>query len=306
MNTDKDNKNLDKLITSAISRDNLKFDFNKWKQNHKIEIEIFNSQGKLANTTFNIDEPNIRKMTSWRRIGYIAAAFLIISSLAACFILYEKVTRLKDELEITRSNVKAAQANEKVTINFYLREHEDLIAHKASFNSVASQPAMMDVNESDIMYYEFIHDRTENMNPGIIVRGPSSQDQFNTSQKPAISNGHTLTLSEARELADFNLVSPSWLLPCYRLDQIRMIEGRDAIQILYTNGINSISLFEQSLDGKRRLSQHDFREYAVYNNTEQKGMTILAWRDNSLSYVLIGNTELSQLMDIAQSINAVK
>jgi hypothetical protein len=144
------------------------------------------------------------------------------------------------------------------------------------------------------------------MHPGIIVRGPLSKGQISPPKAPVISNGHTLSLSEAKETTNFNLVAPSWLLPCYRLDQIRIIEGRDALQLLYTNGINSVSLFEQALDGQRGLSRQDFREYAVYRNSEQSGGTILAWRDNALSYVLIGNTELSQLMDMAQSIKATK
>jgi len=144
------------------------------------------------------------------------------------------------------------------------------------------------------------------MSPGIIVRGPSSQQEIDSPEALAISNGHTLTLSEARKAADFDLVSPSWLRPCYRLDQIRKIEGRDALQMLYTDGISSLSLFEQPLDGQYRLSRQDLREYAVYRNKGQTGGTILTWKDDSLSYVLIGNTELSQLMDIAQSINAIK
>jgi hypothetical protein len=115
-----------------------------------------------------------------------------------------------------------------------------------------------------------------------------------------------LTISEARETADFDLSAPSRLFPGYSLDQIRRIEDRDAMQLLYTNGIDSISLFEQPLDGQRRLGPQDFREYAVFQNKGQGGGTILAWRDNELSYVLIGNTEMSQLMDMAQSISAAK
>ncbi len=94
--------------------------------------------------------------------------------------------------------------------------------------------------------------------------------------------------------------------PGYSLDQIRRIEGRDALQLLYTDGINSVSLFEQSLDGPRGLSRQDFREYAVYRNIEQAGGTILAWKDDALSYVLIGNAEMSQLMNMAQSISVGK
>ncbi|MHC4542316.1 MAG: hypothetical protein ACYS74_21440, partial [Planctomycetota bacterium] len=76
------------------------------------------------------------------------------------------------------------------------------------------------------------------------------------------------------------------------------------LQLLYTDGINSVSLFEQPLDGQRWLEAKDFREYAVYRNAEQVGGTILAWRDDALSYVFIGNIEMSQLMDMAQSISA--
>ncbi|MBN2590451.1 MAG: hypothetical protein JXA96_11365 [Sedimentisphaerales bacterium] len=44
MNPDYKNKNLDELITNAIGRDGLKFDFNKWRNEHKKEIENFKSQ----------------------------------------------------------------------------------------------------------------------------------------------------------------------------------------------------------------------------------------------------------------------
>ena len=252
---------------------------------------------------------NIR---TWHRFqclvwaGGLAAAFLIIFSLVITLIRSKEVADLKYELELARHDAATAGTEESAVINFYVREHQDIVARHTSQSPVQPEPMQMRVSRDDVLYYELLDDQPEYMHPGIIVRGPSHRGQLKTSQTPAISNGHTLTLSEAQKASDFDLVSPSWLPPCYRLDQIRIIEGRDALQLLYTNGINSISLFEQSLDGRRGLSHHDFREYAVYNNTEQKGVTILAWRDNTLSYVLIGNAELSQLMDIAQSIKATK
>jgi len=164
----------------------------------------------------------------------------------------------------------------------------------------------MRVNQEDILYYELLDDQPEYMRPGIIVRGPSSLRQISSSESPVISNGHSLTLSEARKTAGFELQAPPWLDPGYRLDQARRIEGRDALQLLYTDGINSVSLFEQSLDGQRGLSRQDLREYAVYRNTGQAAGTILAWKDDVLSYVLIGNAEMSQLLNMAQSISAGK
>jgi len=236
----------------------------------------------------------------------IAAAFLIISFLAACFVMSGKVKDLKKELEQSRRDIALARPDDSATINLYLKEHQDLVAQHASASPAAQQPAQMRVSQHDILYYESFDDEPEYMNPGIIVRGPSSQLQTGSPEAPVISNGHTMTLSEAKETANFDVVALSWLHPYYKLDQIRRIEGRDAMQLLYTNGINSISLFEQPLDGRRGLSRQDFREYSVYQSKGQAGGTILAWRDETLSYVLIGNTEMSQLIDMAQSISAAR
>jgi len=254
---------------------------------------------------------NVWKIIVKSNAGKIAATFLLISSWAACFVLLEKVAELKDELAkrdiaLAPQNITPARNDDSATINFYFKEHQDIVAQHASANPAAAQPAQVRVNQHDILYYESFDEEPEYMSPGIIVRGPSSRQEIDYHETPSISNGHTLSLPEARKIAAFELKAPARLFPGYSLDQIRRIEGRDALQLLYTDGINSISLFEQSLDGQRGLEPKDFREYAVYQNAGQAGGTILAWRDDALSYVLIGNIEMSQLMDMARSISAGK
>jgi hypothetical protein len=254
----------------------------------------------------SVERPNIWRMILWSKAGYLAAACLIISLCLVCFVLSGKVADLQSELEQARRDVTLAQTDDSATINLYLREHRDIVARHVSFSPTRPQPAQMRVSRDDILYYEFLDDGPDFMRPGIIVRGPSSQRQISSPEAPVISNGHILNLYEARKTANFGLVAPPRFHPGYCLDQIRRIDGRDALQLLYTDGINSISLFEQSLDGQRGLSRQDFREYALYRNTEQAGGTILAWRDDELSYVLIGDPEMSQLMSMAQSISAGK
>jgi hypothetical protein len=243
------------------------------------------------------------RFTFWRKAGYLSAALLVVTSWVA-FDLRREVSDLRKELKLARQDILPAEPDDTTTINLYLKEHQDVIAQHASVSPAAPQPAQMRVSRHDILYYEFLDGGPEYMNPGIIVRGPSSQQEIGSSEAPVISNGHAMILSEARETIDFELQVLTMLHPGYELDQIRRIDGRDALQLLYTDGINSVSLFEQSLDGQQGLSREDFREYAVYRNTEQTGGTILAWRDETLSYVLIGNVEMSQLMDMAQSISA--
>jgi hypothetical protein len=254
----------------------------------------------------SVEWENIWEMIVKSKVSKIAVALLVISSWVACFVLSGKVTDLKDELEKQRRDITLARPDDTTTINLYLREHQEVVARYASTSPVTSQPAQMRVNRHDILYYEMFDDQPAYMRPGIIVRGPSSQRQISPSEAPVIFNSHTMTLTEAQKTADFDLVLPSWLHPGYKLGQIRRIEGHDALQLLYTDGINSVSLFEQPLDGQRGLSRRDFREYAVYQNKEQVGGTILAWKDDVLSYVLIGNTEMSQLIDMAYSISAGK
>ena len=249
-------------------------------------------------------EPNIWRITLGSKAGCLVAIFLIITSWMACFVLYRKVTDLRDEL--AQRDVDITHNDDSATINFFLREHQDVVARNASLNPTTAQPIQMRVSRHDILYYEIVNDQPEYISPGIIVKGPSFQREISLSDDLAISNGHTLTLSEAREAADFDLVSPPWLTPGYMLDQVRRIEGRDALHLLYTDGINTLSLFEQPLDGQRGLEPKDLREYAVYRNKEQAGGTILAWRDDALFYFLIGNAEMPQLMDMAQSISAAK
>lgn len=238
------------------------------------------------------------------RAGRLAAALLVVSSLLACAVLYRRIVNLRAELELVREDVAPAQTDDTTTINLYLQEHQDVVARHASLGPGAARPAQMLVAQQDVLYNEFINDGLESMRRGIIVRGPAPRRETEASGTPVISNGHVQTLTEARRTAGFKLVAPSWLRPAYALDQIRRTDGHDALQLLYTDGIDSVSLFEQALDGQHGLSRQDFREYAVYCHSEQSAGTILAWRDDALAYVLIGNLEMSQLMDMAQSISA--
>ena len=276
------------------------------EMNSRTLKDIFEAQEESKRITSALFETTIWSIIFGRTTRYFAIVLLIVSSLVTSFVLYRKNTDLKVDLELAQRDITAVPIDDSVTINFYLEEHQDFIARQAALNSAASQPMQMQIHQDDILYYESFDNQFELIRPGMIVRGPSSQQEIGASEPPAISNGHTLTIYEAREAANFDLVSPSWIRLSYTLDQIRRIEDSDAFQLLYTDGINSVSLFEQPLDGYYRLEPKDFREYAVYRNDEQAGGTILAWRDGTRSYVLIGNTELSQLMNMAQSISAGK
>jgi hypothetical protein len=194
-------------------------------------------------------------------------------------------------------------ADDSAIINLYIKEHQRVVSKTASAGFSTSPDTHLRLERDNLFYYEFFDTRPEYTQPGIIMRKPGSQQRITSSDAPAISNGQILTPSQAQSSVNFELVSPPYLYPGYILDKIRKIENRNSLQLLYTNGINTLSLFEQPLAGEQKLAAHDFREYAIYQSQGKSGGTILAWSDNTLSYVLIGNEEISRLMDMAPSIS---
>ena len=204
-------------------------------------------------------------------------------------------------------------SDDLATIDFYLTEHQEVVAQAVSAELSTRPTTRMYISRDDILYYEFIDGFPRSARPGIILRRPSSQQEISPPKVSAISKGKILTLPQARNAVGFNPVAPPWLHPGYILDSIRKIDGYNSLHLFYTNGIDTISLFEQPSNGEQGLAAQDFREYAIYRSVEPaaglkgKGRaTILAWSNGAVSFVLIGKTDMAQLMDMAQSISYTK
>jgi len=71
-------KNLDEMISRAIGRDKTQFDFDKWKANHKKEIQIYESQTTNQKVSRSVWIFEIGRIIMKSRISKIAAAAVII------------------------------------------------------------------------------------------------------------------------------------------------------------------------------------------------------------------------------------
>lgn len=199
------------------------------------------------------------------------------------------------------------------TINLYMTEHQEAVLQTASVESAGPQPPRVTLSRDDIMYYEYIDDYRQISRPGLILRGKTSpRESGSANTDSAISSAKALTLSQARKAVSFEPVAPSRIHPGYILDMITKVAGRESLHLLYTNGIDNFSVFEQPLGGNQGLAAKDFREYAVYKSSApmetpgiQAGMTILAWKNTHVSFVLIGRADMSRLMEIAQAFTDV-
>jgi hypothetical protein len=202
----------------------------------------------------------------------------------------------------------APPGEDLATIDLYMTEHQEAVLQAASMERPESQPARLTIDRDDIMYYEYIDEYRRISRPGVILRGPDTvRDAGSAAPAPDLAAAKALTLTEARAAVSFAPVAPSRVHPGYILDSITKVAGRESLHLLYTNGIDSFSVFEQPLGGDRGLAAKDFREYAVYKSATpaegpgaQTGTTILAWKNTHVSFVLIGRVEMSRMMEIAQ------
>ncbi len=199
------------------------------------------------------------------------------------------------------------------TINFYLQEHQEVIAQTVSEKTSTQPTAQMSVGRDDILYYEFISKFPKFTKQGLIILGPLRREKIHSPKGLAISKEHILPTPLPWDVVDFDPVAPPRLEHGFILDSIRKIAHHNSLHLLYTKGRDTISLFEQPLQGKGVLAAQDFREYATYlvvesdtGSKEQGRVTILAWSNGTLSFVLIGKKDMSQLMDIMQSISRTK
>lgn len=250
--------------------------------------------------------PSLWRAVMASNVGGLAVMLLIAASWTMVWIQWRQVKTLRVAKDAIQPETPSSLREDTATIHLYLEEHRDVIAQNASLVSPAPRKAQLRVGQNDILYYELIDEDPGYVRPGVIVRGPSSRHEISSGAAHTISSGKTLSLAEARAAAPFDLISPVWLAPYYKLHQVRRVEDRDTFQLLYTDGFYSISLFEQPLNGGHGLGRQDFREYVVYCNDGQPGGALLTWRDDARLYVLVGNARISQLMDMAQAISALR
>ncbi len=249
------------------------------------------------------------KKSIWERVftySFVKKAAFRFAEIAAVVVLTLIISHsLQKPAPVTGSDTD--------TINLYLTEHRGAVLNTVSEELAPQTETRISVPPEDFLYYEHIEGFPRYIRPGVILRGPSEyQREIPKPDSPSISKGEILDLPQARKAVDFVPVAPIRLHPGYILDSIRKIEDYNSLHLIYTNGINTLSLFEQSLDGKKGLAAQDFREYAVYRSIETDELpmsgsdkaTILAWRNGSVSFVLIGNEGMTRLMDFAQAISA--
>ncbi len=227
-----------------------------------------------------------------RKVSPGLAAALLIAVLVAGYIRFSS-TRIGEP------------ETEKITVNFYLKQHENAIM-QASYSTEPPQSGI-ELAYEDVFYYDAGRgpDREWPGEMGIFLRAPRRSlypERKEPSQTDDIPNGRNLSFRKAHESVSFEVVAPQILHPGYFLENIRKIEGKECLQLIYTNGISTLSLFEQAFRSEERFHSSDFREYVMYSKGNGEPVNIIGWNSAEVSFTLIGEQDLSHLMGVIRAI----
>jgi hypothetical protein len=186
---------------------------------------------------------------------------------------------------------------------FYLQQH----------NSVAMYAKTLDrwhhnvSAEGNIIYYEISGTSPQNMRFQAFIVPKNQPNEKLPAQlpqtPPSLADSHIIPKARVQEFVDFPATIPLWLNPGYLLQEIRYIENHSVLQLVYTNGIDSVSFFEVAIGGKARynhtngISMRDFREYLAYT---QSSASVLAWQRDGIAFALVGNKPLHRLMRLVE------
>ena len=193
------------------------------------------------------------------------------------------------------------QAGE-IKIGFYLDEHERA-AQYVSLHAVSREsgpPRWVPIQRENMFYY----DGSENGSSGLFLRSQDSRKSSPGDQKsrPAITEGELITLSKAQKLVQFSIVAPKVLGGNYELEVVVKIKDSECIQLVYSDGVHTLSLFQQPLWTENGIRRRDFQEYILHKTSEEPRSAVLGWLTSETAFNLVGEVGFSELMQLAEEI----
>lgn len=185
-----------------------------------------------------------------------------------------------------------------IQVGFYVLEHERTSLQLASMRSASHR--QMFLMRDDLLYYDTVGG--ERPESGLIMRGRPDCYEDGGLETKDISDVDTISLAEAKKLVSFNIVAPSLIASNCTLTGIRKVKGRECVQLLYSNGSDTFSLFQQSTESRERLNRWDFREYTVDLGKDGERSAVLGWYTDEIVFNLVGKADLSRMTGIADEI----
>ena len=109
-----------------------------------------------------------------------------------------------------------------------------------------------------------------------------------------------ITRAEAEREMPFTVIVPSYLHPGYLLDGMRRLGKKEALHLVYTDGIDMISVFEQQFSEKYRLNDAILQQHAIQQKDGNAETVVLSWIVGDVSFSLVGEGSMPKLIKIVE------
>ena len=191
---------------------------------------------------------------------------------------------------------------EEIKIGFYLTEHER-VAQYVSFHAVSrtsSTPRWIPMNREDMFYY----DGAERKGSGLFLRSRDGWRSLPEDEetRPKITESELITSSKAQDLMPFSIVAPEVLGGNYELGLVLRIRDRECVQLVYSDGAHTLSLFQQSVWTENGIRRKDFQEYVLHKSKEGPRNAVLGWLTKEIAFNLVGEVGFSELVQLSEQI----
>lgn len=140
--------------------------------------------------------------------------------------------------------------------------------------------------------------------PRAVFALPSGFKQVSGIQHNAPSND----IKSLVKSAGFNAKSPKYLPDGFFpvTGDVTVVDGVRTLHLLYSDGIRTVSLFQNARGAAVDMSRYSPRDIAVQNHqgryVEQGPITLLAWEESGLHFALVGELSRTELVKIAASV----
>ena len=140
--------------------------------------------------------------------------------------------------------------------------------------------------------------------PRAVFALPSGFKQISGIQHQTPSNDVASLVKSAGFKAKSPRYLPDGFLPV--TGDISAVNGVRTLHLLYSDGIRTVSLFENARGAAVDMSRYSAHDIAVQNHrgryVEQGPVTLLAWQESGLHFALVGELSRTELVKIAASV----
>ncbi|MCZ6678461.1 MAG: zf-HC2 domain-containing protein [Candidatus Poribacteria bacterium] len=181
-------------------------------------------------------------------------------------------------------------------IQQYASKHQ--IAQRGTLTLTSLKSGLPRISLEHLIAYQILRGST--LQEGMLMNNGWGDAEVDLSELSEQLIDLPITLAEAEREMPFTVIAPPYLHPGYLLDGIRRIDGRDALHLVYTNGIDTLSIFEQPISRGHRLGDAILQQHVIRQKEGKVETIVLSWIAGDVAFSLVGEGSMPRLVGVVE------